>query len=389
MSASDRSGPDSLSRCALAALALLLLSLGCRGTRNPAPSGVDRRFATTDQVPQTIRIDGGRAFVVNSGSNNIQRIDLASSANSKSFVRFDNPDGEPPANPWGLSLYREGGRLLGLVSGNLSGRVYIVDLDSGVVEARLSETFDAPQFVLVDGALGFVANTAYRYPSWGEGSLSVVDLASRRVVRQLATCGRNPQSLLVAGEWLVVVSSGTLVERDGRFLPGEGGCLDFFSRAEIANASAPAFRLMVPPSRTRPEVGAPIDAALAPGGRWLYLSSATSATLFVVDLESRSLVRGAENPIRLADSDHNELLSIRSHPGGWLVVLRYNTDELLLVAPDPNDASPVRTAIDLGESPSQLEGPVDLAFAGERAYVLMGISNRVVEIDLSAYPAPR
>ncbi|MCA9523330.1 MAG: hypothetical protein KC609_20285, partial [Myxococcales bacterium] len=333
--------------------------------------------------PQTIRIDGSIAYVVNSGSNNIQRLDLETGTNTKAFVRFVTADGERPTNPWGLALFRRQNRLFGLVSGNLDDSLLIVDLEGGVVEARLRDGFDAPQAVVVEGDLGFVANTAYRYPSWGEGSVSVVDLASRTVVHRLPTCARNPQNLVVTPDWLFVVSTGALRDEGGRFLPAESGCVDVYERAGIEHAVGPLYSVTVAPNLERPSIGAPIGAALTLDGHWLYLSSATSAALFVIDLDQRTLRRGSDDPILLADSDDNELLSLRRHSTGELLVLRYNRDQLLVLEPDPTLEAPVRRTIELGEHPTELEGPVDLAVSGERVFVVMGISNRIVSVDLS------
>lgn len=367
---------------------VLLLAHGCGTAPRDAETttlGVTPEFATTDQVPQNIAIHGGIAYVVNSGSNNLQRIHLADGASEKGFVSIPFLDGELPPNPWGIALLQLGEALVGFVSNNLNSTLSVVDLSSGAILTTLTEGLAKPQAVTTDGKTIFVANANYRFPDYGDGSVAVFDATSRQLLNVLATSRRNPNVALPHGPTLLVVNTGPLQESASRFVATEGS-IDFFDLATISQTTAPLYSVLVTPPESAPQTGAPASIAISPDGAFAYIGSATDAVIFKLDLLQQLLVRGPDNPIRLHDAPGNALITVAMHPRGYLLAVSYNTDRLYIVdvADDAVSPIPFGKPIALGSS-SQLEGPVALALDGDALYIVMGISLKVVKVDLSAY----
>jgi hypothetical protein len=129
---------------------------------------VDKNALLVGRWPNQVVVtsDGTMAYVVNSGDNSVQGIDLITMAISWSM---DLGVGQ---NPWHLALW---GEEYGCITNFLTGELAICDLISQHVLQRIA-VGSAPEGVAVKGDVAYVAATGYEQGVFGAGSLAVVDL---------------------------------------------------------------------------------------------------------------------------------------------------------------------------------------------------------------------
>lgn len=251
--------------------------------------------------------------------------------------------------------------------------------------------FAAPQAIAASERFVLVANTAFGYragaPAWGDGSVTFIERATRRVVGHVRTTQPNPQAIAVHGETAYVVNGGTMRRGAGDvFEVTSPGGVDVIALERGVPAAVTA-NIPLPPSATDPRIGAFGSIALDPEGAYAFIGSGTRGDLFVIDLEAREVLRGAGDPIALFDTPpgENGMTVVRPAPGG-LAVLSFNTDELCLVE-IAGGALARQRCHPVGRNAELLEGPVDVAFdAAGRALVLMTIANSVYLVEPGADP---
>lgn len=116
--------------------ALVLMSIANALHRvDPArtPFTVDAGFARTGLGANRVRVHGGHAYVINSVSNNLQRIDLKSRESREPFAVFP-----VLSNPYDLAITEEAEGAIAWVSLFGSHELAVVSLATGEVLARLS-----------------------------------------------------------------------------------------------------------------------------------------------------------------------------------------------------------------------------------------------------------
>jgi len=140
-------------------------------------------------APNQMLIADGMGYIVNSVSNTLQIVDLDT-----------NRDVRPPiylgdgANPMQMALPGNGKAYISLL---LANEVAVVDLRSGEVTNRI-KVGTAPTGMASAAGKVYVTNTAFSYDptankvTYGQGSVSVIDAISEKVVKTIPV-GTNPQ----------------------------------------------------------------------------------------------------------------------------------------------------------------------------------------------------
>ena len=250
--------------------------------------------------------------------------------------------------------------------------------------------FAAPQGIAATGRYLVVASSAFHYddgrPAWGQGFVTIVERASRRIVAQIPTSAQNPQRVAVRGDTAYVVCSGALVLRDGLATPTSDGALDILDLGGTPPARPTA---SIPLGRVGddPRIGAYGSIALSPDGQRAFIGSGTRGDLFEVDLPARRVVRGPDRPIELfpTPAGKNGLTSV-GQLGDELVAVDFNSDTLCRSA-DLAGHLAQRSCGAVGVHDDLLEGPIDVARAADgRLLVLMSVANSVYRVDASSSP---
>jgi len=324
---------------------------------------------------------GGRApkrvgtslFVVQSLSNTVGRYDLESGAYERTFI--DLGEGR---NPFGIAFSPSGDRAW--ITNLARDTVSIADRSSGEVLAELeNDSFDRPSAIAVGDRRAYVASTQLRGEgSFGAGRLTLVDRSDRSRTESVETEWKNPQHVrrirTERGTRIAVVDTGVLTQ-SGEVRSPAG--LELWEPAgNLDPEHRRTYELGFDPEDG---VGAPGRPLPAPGGRYLYFTSATAPVLFKFDLERREWVRGVSDPIPLYETDALSLDRGAMGPDGILLVAAFNRDALYGF--DTTCDERLFGPVDLGVAPERPEGPAGIAPVRRSSrtdvFYTMGLSNRL------------
>ena len=218
-------------------------------------SGKELGRAATGKAPHEIAVspDGRQAAVAAYGGKTIDLFDVASRTKLRTI------DLGPNEGPHGIAWLKDG-RLV--VTTERSQSLAIVDPAAGKVAASIKTDQQGTHMVAVspDGRTAYTANI-------GSGTVSVIDLANRRKLRDLAAGGK-PEAIALADSgrtlWVGDLDGHRVQAFDTR---------NFARLAEV-------------------ETGAvPIRVAVSPDGKWVVTSNVMSGTLTVIDSATRAKVR--------------------------------------------------------------------------------------------------
>ncbi len=286
----------------------------------------------------------------------------------------------PVGRPWGISA----AALLFFLSWALGCGSAAQDASPGAALPPPTGLFDHPEGIAVWGEAIAVANAAFRSADgeYAQGSVTLLDASSGALLAKGATTERNPQIVQVFDDALWVVCTGTLrLDPDtGVHQATTAGAVERWSRAALERGGPPDAVVRVDP----PPGGigaAPGSLAIDPLRRRAFLGSSLAAHVYVVDLDSMTLLRGPSNPIVLREHDGNDTVAVAWHPDGTVLAASFDTNALYRIDPETLDI--VGTPVDLGRS-GDLEGPLDLeVFPGASPDVaaLMSVSNSVAAWD--------
>ena len=159
--------------------------------------------------------------------------------------------------------------------------------------------FAHPFDVAVSDDYVFVAN-ANVSSEIGPGFVTVIDRATRAVLNRIPTTQPIPVALALHGQTLVVVNQGITDDSTGVILPEPaGGGVDILDDvATAATAATFDHNIAILPAGT---VGVPHTIDIASDGR-AYIGSGSAPAVFVIDVPGCELLRGADEPVALAEA---------------------------------------------------------------------------------------
>ena len=211
--------------------------------------------SATGRMPHEIAVspDGRQAAVVAYGGRTIDLFDVANR------TKVSTIDLSPNEGPHGL-VWLPDGRLV--VTTERSRSVAVVDTRRGNAVSTIPTDQQGTHMVVVtpDGRRAFTANIA-------AGTVSVLDLAARRKLRDIAVGGRP---------------EGIALTADGREL-----WVGDLEGARVQAYDASSFERLAE-VRTG---NVPIRVLASPDGRWIVTSNLGDGTLSVIDRASRRVVR--------------------------------------------------------------------------------------------------
>lgn len=296
----------------------------CR-TGPPRPSvEVEPELATLGGQNRPPRRSGDAIFVVQSGANTVGRYDLESGSYEKDFIDVGEEDSNK--GPYDLALDATADR--GWITNLQADTVTVADTSTGgVLEEIESAPFDSPSGIELTPERAYVTNVELDGGEFGPGSVTILDRAEKSVLETVETEWKNPQHVrrieTPDGPRIAVVDTG-VITRNGEAETAAG--LELWRPSDgFDAASRSTYELGVDREN---DVGAPSRPLPAPGGRYLYFTSATAPVLFKFDLERREWVRGVSNPIELYETDELSLNRGAMGPEGVLYVAAFNEDAL-------------------------------------------------------------
>ena len=218
-------------------------------------SGRELGRAATGRAPHEIAVspDGKQAAVVSYGGASVDLFDVATRAKLKTI------DLLPNAGPHGLAWLADG-RLV--MTTERSKSLSIADPVAGQLTASIATGQEGTHMVAVsaDGRRAYTANIP-------AGTVSVVDLAANKKVRDIAV-GGNPEGIALSKDertlWVADLEGARVQAFDTR---------SFARLAEVATGSRP------------------IRVAASPDGRWIVTSNFGSGSLTVIDAATKKKLR--------------------------------------------------------------------------------------------------
>lgn len=260
--------------------------------------------------------------------------------------------------------------------------------DLGPVAGRM---FWSPEGIAATDKYILVANTALYMEGietrWGQGFVTIIDRAARKVVGKVPTSAANPQYILVRGQTAYIVSSGQTAYVGSLVTPTSAGSVDIIDLS--AGAPARVTRsIPLPLTSSDKRIGAFGELLISPDGKTGYIGSGTRGDLFKVDLAAGKVLRGADKPLALFSTKAglNGLTHLRPWGGDGLAVINLNSEELCLSKDWAGDLAK-RTCHPIKVQKNQNAGPTDLAWTADgEAMLLMTLANALYRVDVQGNP---
>lgn len=232
-------------------------------------------------------------------------------------------------------------------------------------------TYDAaPSGAIVVGNLLFVGLIEVDdFFNPGDGFVAVINRGTRQIVNRIPTSAPQPQFFAVSGDELYVVNSGALDFSNFPVITVKvPGSVDVISIAGAETAEAPIASI--------PFTFSPTDLAQGSLGRFAIgevggslvgvIGSGLTGDVYTVDLTNRTILRGADDPIRVfGDSD---FVSVFENDGIFYAA-SFDTDTVCT----SSDLEDFSSCTELGQfqdpaDPNALEGLKDLAFTANGSF---------------------
>ena len=250
--------------------------------------------------------------------------------------------------------------------------------------------FSSPEGVTVWNDRVFVANANFAYQGaqllYGTGFVTVIDRTDATVVNVIPLPFENPQEMVVHGDRLWVLCSGVTAwdSENSIVVSKASGGLAGIDLAAVDTADGPISTIPIPTTEGS-LVGYPSGIAISGNEAWI--ASGTTAALFMVDLDSGEVIRGAADPVFLAEDVAQNTTVVGPGPDGRLTIGLFNDDSVFLFdlvtrnvvdEPWPSDEVGLHGVID---------GILDIETDGNSIYLLLGLANQVIGFDLEAGPS--
>lgn len=170
-------------------------------------SEVENDVLTVGKWPADIKIWGDNAYVVNTGDNNIQIIDLESLTEVGIIDVGDN------TGPEKIGFVSDEKAYVSCLNIN---SVKVLDLAAQQVTKSI-EVGIGPWGVAVAGQKVYVCNPAYDFAtnSYGEGTVSVIDSSTDTVVETI-NVETNPTEIVALGDKIIILCTGNFVDVMGK-----------------------------------------------------------------------------------------------------------------------------------------------------------------------------
>ncbi len=277
---------------------------------------------TTGNVPNQIKVKGDSLYILNSVSSTLQIVNLNTQKNVATIDLGTNK------NPWNFAFCKSSGLIF--VTNLMANSVSVVDIGKGAVVDSIT-VGQAPEGIVAVGKRVYVTNTAFDATtfSYGQGSVTVIDAASRSVVDSILT-PINPQNLAVdAGGRIHVVCTGNFSTVPGSVLVVDLGSNSVLDTVVVG--------------------GTPSSITIAPNGV-AYLGAGgwvTNGNVLAYNASTFEVLHGADNPIRTATG----AMDVLADDAGHVFVAAFNEDRVDVI---DTKADSVVDSYEVGDGPQSL-----------------------------------
>ncbi len=263
---------------------------------------VNNAFSPVGLYANRVCLNSDFVYVVNSGDNSVQKIDAETGQTiTDIFI-------ESSSNPYDMIISQN----YAYVTGLFTSKVYKINLNTDIVEDEIIVGISPEGMAVYENKL-YVANTGYQYPSYGQGTVSVVNLDLFEVEKTIDV-GMNPQALTVYDDEIHVVCTGNYYDVFGEVFIIDTSIDEVSASLEIG--------------------GCPTNITTSPQGI-VYLGDGMGAGVYSYDASSLEILHSPQNPFSSGGSAIaiNENIIAVTDAGNWAsnsIVRVYNLDEELI-----------------------------------------------------------
>ncbi len=262
--------------------------------------GVNNAFAVLGSMPNRVALTQEYAYVVNSGDNNVQKINLQSGATEALiFIGLST-------NPYDIIIENN----YAYVSGGLSNKIYKLDLNPDEVVDEVNVGGNPAGMAIYNGKL-YVGNTDYSN-FYANCSISVIDLYSFEVITTVPS-EINPQFLKVINDKIHISCGGDWGSIGGKICILDPLTDEITAILEIGGVT---YNLAVTPDDI------------------VYVSDGFGYNLFAYDASDLSIIYNAANPFTpggtMVAANAENLFVLGGEWGQNFSVKKYDFNENLL-----------------------------------------------------------
>ncbi|HHE38636.1 MAG TPA: T9SS type A sorting domain-containing protein [Candidatus Cloacimonetes bacterium] len=263
---------------------------------------VNNAFSVIGLYANRVILSEDFIYVVNSGDNSVQKIDL------NSGETLANIPVENSSNPYDMIIHNG----FAFVTGLFTSKVYKIDLSTDQVVDDIMVGNSPEGMVVYDGKL-YVANTNYIYPSYNPGTVSVIDLNTFEVIETIDV-EINPQAFTVADDIIHLVCTGDYFSIFGKVCIIDPLSNSVMETIEIG--------------------GSPANITFAQNGN-VYLGDGMGIGVYSYNAETYEIIHSSQNPFSSGGSSiaaNSENIAVVD-AGNWIensIVRIYDLNEEFL-----------------------------------------------------------
>ena len=336
---------------------------------------------TTGTFPNEMLLNDGALYLVNSGDNAIQKIDLSDNTNTNPFISL-------PANSNPYYMTIDNNELfVANLTGNSYSRVMLDDASNVTTTVfENDEALKGPEGIAVSSDNIFITNTNSStdenwVTTYSDGFITLVNKSDNTFNKKITTNQKNPQRAFVLNNKLFVINSG-IVEFDASYIgyPKSDSGIDVL---DLSNIDA-GFTNTVIPFTDGKLSGFAGSYSLSNDNKKLYLASGSAPELYSYDIENNAMLKNTDNPIIIDtfNSPSSVMLNLTTVEK-YLFVVNFNNDNLYIL--DTEDNYKVVSKLDIGEDSETMEGPQGITYdkINKKVYIFFGISKKLISINIS------
>lgn len=317
-------------------------------------------------------------YIVNSGDNSIQKIDLNNNSSLNPYISLPLD-----SNPYYFDIQNDEIYVSNLMTNSIS-RVKLNELNNVVnIKIEGEQSFLQPEGITANDDYIFVTNTNITYDeNWNQvvqdGFLSIINKNDNTFNKKYTTSQKNSQRVFINNNKAYVINSGTIKFDDNYVsLPTSNASVDILNLSNPGYSFDKSLTFNYVDGTTKGNIN-----NYCIMNNKLYLASGSAGEIYSINLETDEIINNTNNPIVTEEVTglQNAMLNVEC-ANNKIYAIDFNKDKLYII--DTNDENKVIYSSKI--TSGDLEGPLGITkdTTGENIYIFFGISKKIIKINVS------